>query len=72
RHTQTIRLTDAQGRETASSLVLGEVVGIHIAPQLIEGGVYDTVAADPVLRGGGWGDYFTLSPEGLFRMKRPG
>ncbi|MGL4313778.1 MAG: flavin reductase family protein [Sphingomonas sp.] len=72
RHTQTLRLTDAEGRETPSSLVLGEVVGIHIDPALIRDGSYDTLAADPVMRGGGWGDYFTLNSDGRFQMRRPG
>lgn len=69
RHTQTIRLTDTTGAETESALILGEVVGIHIDPAMIENGVYQTMRARPVLRGGGWGDYFELGE--LFRMKRP-
>lgn len=69
RHTQTIRLTDTAGAETESWLILGEVVGIHIDPAMIENGVYQTMRARPVLRGGGWGDYFELGE--LFRMKRP-
>jgi flavin reductase (DIM6/NTAB) family NADH-FMN oxidoreductase RutF len=70
RHTQTIRLTDAAGNDTPSWLVLGEVVGVHIDPALITDGVFDTAAAAPVLRGGGWGDYFTLGEK--FLMRRPG
>lgn len=70
RHTQTLRLQGVDGRPVDSWLILGEVVGIHIDPDMIEDGVYRTARADPVLRGGGWGDYFTLGE--LFRMKRPG
>ena len=70
RHTQTIRLTSADGAATDSALILGEVVGIHIDPAMIENGAYQTAKAHPVLRGGGWGDYFELGE--LFRMKRPG
>ena len=70
RHSQTLRLTSAAGAATDSWLILGEVVGIHIDPSMIEGGVYQTARAHPVLRGGGWGDYFQLGD--MFRMTRPG
>ncbi|OYY69956.1 flavin reductase family protein [Sphingomonas sp. 28-63-12] len=70
RLSQTLRLTSATGVNTDSWLILGEVVGVHIDPALIEDGVYQTAAARPVLRGGGWGDYFELGE--MFRMRRPG
>ncbi|MBY0521036.1 MAG: flavin reductase family protein [Sphingomonas sp.] len=70
RHTQTLRLTGTDGAETDCWLIFGEVVGIHIDPAMIENGGYQTARARPVLRGGGWGDYFELGE--LFRMKRPG
>ncbi|MBY0582290.1 MAG: flavin reductase family protein [Sphingomonas sp.] len=70
RHTQTLQLTSAAGVATDSWVILGEVVGIHIDPAMIEDGVYQTMRAAPVMRGGGWGDYFDLGP--LFRMNRPG
>jgi hypothetical protein len=38
----------------------------------VEGRVYDTAAAEPILRGGGPADYFQLGPEALFKMYRPG
>lgn len=72
RHSQTLRLTDAAGQETSTWLILGEVVGIHIDRSLIADGVYETAAAEPILRGGSWGDYFTVTPDNLFRMRRPG
>lgn len=72
RHTQTLRLRTQSGEAVDSWLILGEVVGVHIAPHLIVDGRYDTAAAEPVLRGGGGGDYFTVLPENLFRMRRPG
>lgn len=72
RHSQTIQLTSAAGEAIESWLVLGEVVGIHIAEQAIVDGSFSTLAADPVLRGGGWGDYFGISEAARFRMKRPG
>lgn len=72
RHTQTLRLTGKDGAETESWLILGEVIGIHIAASAIVDGSYDTVAAEPITRGGGWGDYFTVRADNLFRMRRPG
>jgi len=53
-------------------LLLGEVVAVHIAKHLLKDGVYDTAAAQPILRGGGPADYFQLGPEALFKMSRPG
>ena len=70
RHTQTLRLRSAAGADTDSWLILGEVVGIHLDPAMVVDGAWQTALADPVLRGGGWGDYFELGT--LFRMKRPG
>ena len=72
RHSQTLQLTSAAGDALQAWLVLGEVVGVHIAEDVIVNGSFDTVAAAPVLRGGGWGDYFGISDAARFRMKRPG
>lgn len=52
-------------------LILGEVVAVHIAKSLLKDGIYDTAAAQPILRGGGPADYFQLGPEALFKMSRP-
>ena len=52
-------------------LILGEVVAVHIAKSLLKDGIYDTAAAQPILRGGGPADYFPLGPEALFKMSRP-
>lgn len=71
RVTQIVQLQGADGATVPSWLVLGEVVAVHIAQQLLIDGVYDTAAAQPVLRGGGAGDYFAVTPENLFRMRRP-
>ena len=68
---QLIRLTSAQGEPIDSWLVLGEVVGIHIAQHLLKDGVYDTANAGHILRGGGPADYFTIGPEQLFKIYRP-
>jgi flavin reductase (DIM6/NTAB) family NADH-FMN oxidoreductase RutF len=69
--TQIIQLKSADGELVPTWLTLGEVVAIHIAKHLLKVGVYDTAAAQPVLRGGGAGDYFEVTNEQLFRMKRP-
>jgi flavin reductase (DIM6/NTAB) family NADH-FMN oxidoreductase RutF len=69
--TQVVRLRDADGQPAPSWLVLGEVVGVHIARALLKDGVYDTAHAGHILRGGGPADYFEVGPEQLFRMFRP-
>jgi flavin reductase (DIM6/NTAB) family NADH-FMN oxidoreductase RutF len=71
RRSQLIQLTSAEGSPIRTWLVLGEVVAVHIARWLIEGGVYQTARAHPVLRSGGVGDYATISPETMFTMMRP-
>lgn len=72
RLTQLIQLQRADGAAVPTWLVLGEVVGVHIDRSLLKDGVYDTAAAGPILRGGGPADYFSIGPEQLFRMFRPG
>jgi flavin reductase (DIM6/NTAB) family NADH-FMN oxidoreductase RutF len=71
RLTQLIRLTDAQGRPVDAWLTLGEVVMVHIDQALLVDGVYDTVAAEPILRGGGPADYFGIGEAEKFQMFRP-
>jgi flavin reductase (DIM6/NTAB) family NADH-FMN oxidoreductase RutF len=71
RLSQIVQLTSAAGAPIDSWLVLGEVVGVHIAQRLLKDGVYDTASAGHILRGGGPADYFTIGPEQLFRMFRP-
>ena len=71
RVSRVLRLTDAAQREVDAWLVLGEVVVVHIDERLLVDGVFDTLAADPLLRGGGPADYFTLGAERRLRMRRP-
>jgi len=71
RLTQIVRLEGLDKVPTQTCLVLGEVVGVHIARHLLKDGVYDTAAAQPILRGGGPADYFAVTPDNLFRMFRP-
>ena len=72
RKTQILQLQGLDGSAIPTWLVLGEVVAVHIAKRLLQDGVYQTAAAEPVLRGGGPADYFQITPEQLFRMRRPG
>ena len=71
RTTQIIQLQTAMGEKCETWLVLGEVVGVHILEALIEDGVYQTVRAKPVMRGGGPSDYFGITAENRFQMSRP-
>ncbi|WP_317204181.1 flavin reductase family protein [Janthinobacterium sp.] len=71
RCSQIIQLKSAAGADLDAWLVMGEVVGVHIARALLKDGVYDTAKAQHILRAGGPADYFEVLPESLFRMKRP-
>jgi flavin reductase (DIM6/NTAB) family NADH-FMN oxidoreductase RutF len=72
RCTQIVALQGIDGAAAGAWLVLGEVVGVHIARALLKDGVYDTANAQHVLRGGGPADYFSIGPEQLFHLFRPG
>lgn len=69
--TQLVQLQAVNGEKLPTWLVLGEVVAVHIAQRLLKNGIYDTAAADHVLRGGGPADYFSVTPAQLFKMYRP-
>ena len=71
RSTQIIQLEGLDKQKVPTWLVLGEVVGVHIAAHLLKDGIYDTANAGHILRGGGPADYFTIGPEQLFKMWRP-
>lgn len=66
---QIVQLKRADQELVPSWLILGEVVAVHIAEHLLKDGIYDTAAAEPILRGGGPADYFELG--NLFKMRRP-
>lgn len=72
RLTQILQLETLEGSRIPTWLVLGQVVGVHIAAELIRGGAYVTHAAQPIVRGGGPADYFEIGADQLFHMKRPG
>lgn len=71
RLTQLIRLDDQHGNALDAWLTLGEVVAVHIDEDLLVDGVYDTAAAEPVLRGGGPSAYFGVTADQRFDMRRP-
>ena len=71
RVSQIVQLTTAAGRDVESWVVFGEVVAVRIDRRLIHHGVYDTFAANPVLRAGGAADYAEITPVARFRMQRP-
>lgn len=71
RLSQIVQLQGADGSRIDSWLVLGEVVGVHIRRDLLRDGVYDTAAAQPVVRAGGPAGYFAVDPAQYFEMYRP-
>jgi Conserved protein/domain typically associated with flavoprotein oxygenases, DIM6/NTAB family len=72
RLTQLIKLQTAGGGEIETWVAFGEVVAVYIDKSLLKDGIYDTVAADPISRGGGPADYFTITEANRFQMYRPG
>lgn len=72
RATHVIRLDTASGEPSDNWLTVGEVVGVHIDERLLADGVFDTVAAAPIMRAGGPADYFGIDADDLFQMHRPG
>ena len=71
RCTQILQLQGLDGSKVPTWLVLGEVVMVHIDERLLQDGIYQTAAGQPLLRGGGPADYFTISDAGKLQMHRP-
>jgi flavin reductase (DIM6/NTAB) family NADH-FMN oxidoreductase RutF len=71
RVTQVVQLQGADGAPVDTWMVFGEVIAVHIQRRLIVDGIYDTALAEPVMRGGGPADYFTIGAAQRFRMARP-
>lgn len=69
--TQIIELQDHKGTGCDSYMVFGEVVAVHIQHDMLEDGVFSALAAQPVLRAGGPGDYYTIDESQRFQMFRP-
>lgn len=68
---QIVQLQRADGATVPSWLVLGEVVMVHIDQAVLVDGAFDTLAAQPIMRAGGLGDYFGISAPDKFHMRRP-
>ncbi len=66
-----VHLRNAEGGLSNNWLVTGEVVGVHIRQEALHDGIYDTAAQQPVMRGGGRADYFSVTPQDFFAMARP-
>ena len=62
-------LKDLEGRPTPNSLILGQVVGVHIDTAYLKDGLFDTVAAGSIARCGYRGDYAEVTH--LFELLRP-
>ncbi|CAI0947150.1 Flavin reductase like domain [Serratia rubidaea] len=72
RLSQCIQLQSAAGDKVDTWLVLGEVVAVHIERSLLdEHGVYQTAAAQPILRAGGPTAYYAISDSHRFDLVRP-
>jgi flavin reductase (DIM6/NTAB) family NADH-FMN oxidoreductase RutF len=71
RMTQIVQLQTASGEKVPTWLVLGEVIGVHIAEWTLRDGIYATAEVGHVVRAGGPGDYFEIGPGQLFKMRRP-
>ena len=71
RCTQILQLQGLDGSKVPTWLVLGEVVMVHIDERLLKDGIYQTAAGQPLLRGGGPADYFTISDAQKLLMYRP-
>ncbi|MCQ6255334.1 flavin reductase family protein [Pseudomonas sp. Q11] len=66
---QITQLLDLDGNPTDNWLVLGQVVGVHIQEAYLKDGLFDTYAAQPILRAGYRGDYAQIGE--IFEMFRP-
>ena len=71
RLTQIVQLQTKEGLELDQWLVIGEAVGIHIDTAMLEDGIYQTARPHPITRGGGPADYFEITEDQLFKMRRP-
>ena len=66
--TQAITLLDMHGEKTDRTLVLGQVIGLHVDERYLKDGMIDIVAMRPIARCG-YQDYTAI--ERVFPLKRP-
>jgi flavin reductase (DIM6/NTAB) family NADH-FMN oxidoreductase RutF len=69
RATQILRPVDIEGRESDNWVVFGQVVGIHISPEILRDGMIDMAVARPLGRMG-YMDYADGGAD-VFAMTRP-
>ncbi|MCC7346233.1 MAG: flavin reductase family protein, partial [Variibacter sp.] len=62
-------LKDLDGRNLKHTIIIGQATGIHLDPQFLRDGIFDTAAAHPIARCGYRGDYAEVTA--LFEMVRP-
>lgn len=67
---QIVQLRDLDGNLLEQYLALGQVVGVHIANTYLKDGIFDLVAAHPIMRSGYVADYAEIGE--TFQMRRPG
>ncbi|MEP0518861.1 MAG: flavin reductase family protein [Hyphomicrobiales bacterium] len=61
-------LVDTNGNQVAYTMVIGQVVGIHIADEFIQDGLLDITAVQPIARLG-YKDYAVINE--VFQLARP-
>jgi len=69
--TQHLQLKNQAGANLDTWFVFGEVVAVYIDKNCLENDIYQTAKAEPILRAGGPGGYFSIDPEHAFEMLRP-
>jgi len=67
---QTVPLVPLGGGEAENFLVIGQVVSIYVEDRFVADGMVDTGAMHPIMRGG-YFDYFHVTAESRFTMRRP-
>jgi flavin reductase (DIM6/NTAB) family NADH-FMN oxidoreductase RutF len=66
---QIVHLHDLNGNPLEQYIAIGQVVGVHIANAFLKEGIFDLVAAQPIMRGGYVADYVEIG--NAFKMMRP-
>jgi flavin reductase (DIM6/NTAB) family NADH-FMN oxidoreductase RutF len=66
---QIVHLHDLNGNPLEQYVAIGQVVGVHIANAYLKDGIFDLVAAQPIMRAGYVADYVEIGNS--FKMVRP-
>jgi flavin reductase (DIM6/NTAB) family NADH-FMN oxidoreductase RutF len=70
KYVKTVELRGSDGALNPFSIVIGEVVGIYIADDVIVDGIVDLSGKRPIARLGGLDQYSAVDE--IFKMRRPG